>query len=502
MNDSPQFPFALELNAVDEWLTTINPSDTIQLSTELHQIVKNLNRTSLDSDLLFKIIDRLTPIAVNLAGELAQIFFSDIHPRDAKPHKLGRLSLHLTRELTSTYHKIATDKKTSSEQLLQSCHRALQLISQHMLLSAKISERPSKISWTISAQLYQVAKQRGGLSTPINEKIQAFNSDATIVDLLKCNLLFSICNPYQLASPDCDTLFSTLTAHCQLTDLADTMSQAASNFCFVLENSSSTAPGPLLEGRSYDLAVFLDTTQLINYFKSSKFEPPFATFNNIQLKLSGYQNIIESDIPSSPKVGLLFSGFEQIMPTLEQQSRKNKIQQFSNDFGVNNILEDANLEPLDHERTLIASNSNFMQQFGDTQKNNITKILKTQYPDYIVAVSPPTSYDIDDLVFVVNENSSPELGIIRRVLNIAQSNTKRILIELIPGNALCSDVFEPKFAGPAILINQSTQASEVLLTPKLYITGSKLHIGGNLLMLKKLIEVTPYFMRYQVKTIL
>ena len=40
MNDSQQFPFALEPEAVDEWLATINLSDTVQLSNELYQIVK------------------------------------------------------------------------------------------------------------------------------------------------------------------------------------------------------------------------------------------------------------------------------------------------------------------------------------------------------------------------------------------------------------------------------------------------------------------------------
>ncbi len=501
MNDSPQFPFALELNAVDAWLTTINPSDTIQLSAELHQIVKNLNQASIHTDLLFGIISRLTPITVNLASELEQIFFSEIHPQDAEPHKLGRLGLHLIRELATSYHKIATDKKTSDEQFLLSSHRALHLIGQHMRLSAKISERPSSISWKISAQLYLIANKKGVSTSLANEKIQAFNSNTSIINLLKRNLLFSISNPYRLMATEIDALFPILTEHCQLSDLGETMPEVASNFCFVLEYRSSTTPGPVLQGRHYSSAVFIETTRLIEYFQSSKFEAPFASFEKIRLRLSGYQNIMESDIPSEPKVCLIISGFDQIIPALNEQIRKNKIQQFSNDFSEDDALLHARLEPLKHEPIFMASNKSNFNQF-DAQKNNLTKILKTQHPDYIVAVSPPTNYAIDNLVIILNENNSPELGIIRRVLNIAQSNTMRVLIELIPGIAQCTEVIETKFAGPAIFISQTTKVMEVLLPPNLYVTGSKIHIGENLLMLKKLTEITPFFMRYQVKIIL
>jgi hypothetical protein len=501
MNDSLQFPFALELNAIDKWLTTINPSDTIQLSTELHQIVKNLNQASLDTNLLFEIISRLTPIIVNLSSELEQIFFSEIHPLDAEPHKLGRLSLHLIRELVTSYHKIATDKRTSDEQFLLSSHRALHLIGHHMRLSAKISERPSSISWKISAQLYLLANKKGISTSLRDEKIQAFNSNTSIINLLKRNLLFAICNPYRLIATEIDALFPILTDHCQLSDLGETMPEAASNFCFVLEYRSSTAPGPVLQGKHYSSAVFIETTQLMDYFQSSKFEVPFASFENILLRLSGYQNIMESDIPSAPEVGLLVSGFDQIIPSLNEQIRKSNIQQLSNDFSENDALVNARLEPLDIEPIFMASNKSNFHLF-EGQKNNLTKILKTRHPDYIIAVSTPTKYAIDNLVLIINENNSPETGIIRRVLNIAQSNTMRVLIELIPGIGQCTEIFETKFAGPAILISQSSQIIEVLLPPNSYVTGSKLLIGENLLMLKKLTEITPYFMRYRVKTIL
>ena len=247
MNDSLQFPFALEPHAVDKWLTNINLSDPVQLSNELHQIVKNLNHSNINKDLLFKIVNKLNPVAASLSNDLEQKFFSESHPLDTKTHKLGRLNLHLIQGLATAYHKIATGDDTDKEQRLQSIHCALQLIGQHMLLCTKINVRRSNFSWKISAKLYQTAKQKDLLSLPVKEKIQGLNSSSTIVSLLKRNLLFSICNPYPLALPEIDALFSILTTHCQLTDIKEEIPGAIDNFCFIWEYGSSKAPVPSLK---------------------------------------------------------------------------------------------------------------------------------------------------------------------------------------------------------------------------------------------------------------
>jgi hypothetical protein len=502
MNDSQQFPFALEANAVDKWLANINLSDPIQLSNELHQIVKNLNHSDINKDLLFEIINKFSPVVASLSNELEQKFFSESHPLDTKTHKLGRLNLHLIRGLATAYHKITTGTSTSKKRLLQCIHSALQLIGQHMLLSTKISEKPANFSWKISAKLYQTAKQEGLLLSPVTEKIQGSKTSTTIVNLLKRNLLFSICNPYPLACPEIDALFSFLAIHCHLTDLKEA-TPGTEDFCFVWEYSSATTPSPALQGKTYHSTVILNTTRLINYFKSSQIKPPFTAFGEVQLRLSSYQKIIQSDIPTMPKVCLLFSGFDQISESLQQQARKNKIREQSNITGISNALRHAKLEPLDHERTIISSNNGSTRHiYNATQKTNTVKILQTQDPGYIIIVSQPAKYDIDNLVIVVNDDKDPDLGIIRTVLNITQSNTQRVLIELITGDSHCSEVLDPKFSGPAILITKATKPAELILTPKSYNTGSNLHIDNSKLKLEKLTEVTPYFMRYQVTTIL
>ena len=497
MNAAQQFPFALEPNAIDEWLATINLSDTVQLSHELHQIVKDLNHASIDKHLLFEIINKLTPVIVNLSSELEQKFFSEIHPLDAKTYKLGRLNLHLYRELVTAYHKIATDDDTNQQ--LHCVHCALQFIGQHLLLSAKISVKQSNFCWKMSAQLYQLAKQQDILSSPVKEKARA---NTSTINLLKRNLLFSICNPYQFNCTDIDSLYTFLTTHCHLTDLEEAAPRTTEKFCFVWKYNSSRAPSPALHGKLYHSSVLLKTTRLTSHVQSSKFKPPFAAFNDVQLRLSGYQKVIQSDIPSIPKVCLLFFGFDQVAEALQQQTRKNKILQHTKDFRVSNALKNAKLEPLDHERSFVPLNKNDINDNDDTQKINTVKILKTQHSGYIIAISQPANYTIDSLVIVVNEDNSPDIGIIRKILNITQSNTQRVLIELIPGDSYCSEVLDTKFAGKAIIMTGAAESVEVLLTPKSYITGSKLQVGKTQLKLEKLTELTPHFMRYQATTII
>ena len=209
---------------------------------------------------------------------------------------------------------------------------------------------------------------------------------------------------------------------------------------------------------------------------------------------------MQSDLPAMPKVCLLFTGLDQVSESLQQQARKNKIREHSNNSEVsNNTLVHAKLEPLDHERTFISSNVASTRNINEaTQKTNTVKILKTQHQGYIIAISQPAKYAIDNLVIVVNDDNRQDLGIIRTVLNITQSNTQRVLIELITGESHCSEVLDTKFSGQAILITKATQPTEILLTPKPYITGSNLRIDKSILKLEKLTEVTPNFMRYQV----
>jgi hypothetical protein len=351
----------------------------------------------------------------------------------------------------------------------------------------------------MSAQLYQLAKQQDILSSPVKEKARA---NTSTINLLKRNLLFSICNPYQFNCADVDSLYAFLTTHCHLTDLEEAAPHTTEKFCFVWKYDPSRTPTPALQGKLYHSAVLLKTTKLTRHVQSSKFKPPFAAFNDVQLRLSGYQKVIQSDIPSIPKVCLLFFGFNQVAEALQLQTRKNKILQHTKDFRVSNALKNAKLEPLDHERSFVPLNKNDINDNDDTQKINTVKILETQHSGYIIAISQPAKYTIDSLVIVVNEDNSPDIGIIRKILNITQSNTQRVLIELIPGDSYCSEVLDTKFAGKAIIMTGAAESVEVLLTPKSYITGSKLQVGKIQLKLEKLTELTPHFMHYQATTII
>jgi hypothetical protein len=481
MTDVQQFPFALEPDSVDQWLVTTSLADTIVSASEYHKIIKNLNKAPIDSILRYQIIRKITPSTEKLTKELQQIILEKSSPYDEKTLKLKRLCRHLMKELISAYSSIAKQKDISREILQDIALQTLELIGQHLLLSARMSERPSNSIWKISSQLYQLAQK------PL--------FDSAIADAAKRNILFYLCNPYQLTLSDIDNLYSAISKHAQLIHLQETSPETTSQCYFVWEYANNLAPNIAQQNKNYVSAVFLNPDRLVNLFQSGNFTTQFTAFQQIILQLTGYQKTIHSDIPSEPVICSLYFGFDQIEKALQQNLRKNKLHQLGHDYHVSNTLMDAKLEPLAHEQPFINSGKSdiWQQNLNNRQDKNTVKIQKTLFDNFIIAVSQPQNYCCENIIIIDNRNNQPQLGIIRRILYIHQSNTLRLLIEKIPGNILFS-----KLDGSiqAILIQD---ANQLILSAKGNHTDSMLSFESKQVILQKLIEVTDFFIRYQVR---
>ncbi len=483
MTDVQQFPFALELDSVDQWLTTTSLADTIVSASEFHKIIKDLNRASIDSNSLYQIILKITPSIEKLTNELLQIILEKTSPCDEKTLKLKRLSRHLMKELISAYSSIARQKDIPRETLQDIAHQALELIGQHLLVSAKMGEKPSNSIWKISSQLYQIGHK------------QEF--DSAIANAVKRNIVFYLCNPYQLTLPDIDGIYSAISKHSQLIGMQETHPETINQCYFVWEYANNLAPNIAQQNKTYISAIFLNPDQLVNLFQSGNYEKHFTAFKKIILKLTGYQKTIHSDIPSEPIIRSLYFGFDQIEKTLQQNLRKTKLHKLGQKYNVSNTLMDAKLEPLAHEQTFNNSGKNniWQQNLNKRQEKNTVKIQKTLFDNFIIAVSHPQDYCCENIIIIDNEDNQPQLGIIRRILYIHQSNTLRMLIEIIPGNIIFS-----KLDGliQAIFIQDSNQ---LMLSTKTNgnFTESAMRFDNRQVALEKLVEVTDFFMRYQVR---
>ncbi len=482
MIDVQQFPFALEPDSVDQWLATTSLADTIVSASEFHKIIKNLNHAQIDSNLCYQIIQKITPPTEKLTHELQQIILEKPSPFDEKTLKLKRLCRHLMKELIAVYFSIAKQKDISNTIQQNIAHQAIELIGQHLLVSAKMSERPWNGIWKISSQLYQIADK------PL--------FDSVIADVIKRNILFYLCNPYQLTLSDIDKLYSALSKHTQLVHLQETHPETTKQCFIAWEYANNQAPNIALQNKTYISTIFLNPEQLVNLFQSGKFTTDFTAVQPIILKLTGYQKTVHSDIPSEPVIRSLSFGFDQIEEALQKNSRINKLQNLGQDsYTTSTTLMDAKLEPLAHEQPFITSSKsvNWQQNLNSQQDQNTVKIQKTLFDNFIIAVSHPQDYCCGNIVIIDNENNQPQLGIIRRILFIQQSNTLRILIEKIPGNILFSKLDE---SIPAILIQESNQ---LVLSSTGNHLESTFKIANKQVTLEKLVEVSDFFVRFQVR---
>jgi len=481
MTDVRQFPFALEPDSVDQWLTTTSLADTIISATEFHKIIKNLNHAKIDSNLLYQIIKKITPATEKITNDLQNNIIEKSSSVDEKTIKLKRLCRHLMKELISTYYLIAKQKNMTSEMREVVTLQALELIGKHLLICAKMNEKPSNSIWKISSQLYQIAHK------PL--------FDSAIVDALKRNILFYLCNPYQLTLSDIGNLYTALSELSQLIHLQETFPETTNQCYFVWEYGNNHAPNIGQQNKTYVSAIFLNPEQLVNLFQSGKFSTDLTAFQQIITKLTGYQKTIHSDIPSEPIIRSLYFGFDQIEKALQQNLRKNKLQNFGQDYYANNTLMDAKLEPLAHEQPFITNNKsdNWQQNATSQQDKNTVKIQKTLFDNFIIAVSHPQDYCCENIIIIDNENNQPQLGIIRRILFIHQSNTLRMLIEKISGKILFSRLDN---SIQAILIQESNQ---LIISTNANLGETTLKFENKQLTIEKLVELSNFFIRFQVR---
>jgi len=500
MNDLQQNSFASEANAIDLWLADYKNHDQIQNSNQLYQILKDLSQAKNENLIIFDQLNKLTPTAIDLVSELEQRLLNEAGFFDAKSRKLQRLGLHIIRELITLYHKTATRGTHDQSIFYASSQKALTLIGQHMLISAKIGERPSNIYWKITAQLYQKAKANEVQALPENGIESEQQLRSTIESQLKRNILFSICNPYQLSCSELEQLYNFLTENADMAELKEAQPRAIGKLCFVWEYPTASAPTVALPGKTYHPALLINTDRLGSFLQTSKTQLPVRVINAIQQRLSSYQKLIHSDIPSAPNVSRIFLGYEQIAIASQLQLRKNKIfEQGRTHLDSSNALIDAKLEPMAHENLFMNAFISDEQNSKSTKsQNNTIKLLKTQHLEFIIAVSTPEKQTLDSLVLIIDEKDKPLLGIIRRVLHVVQSNTQRILIELIPGEIDYLEKQEKDADYLGLLVLRSGKPAEVLLKPKSYTTGSVIQIKQHKLILEKLTEITPHFMRYQI----
>jgi hypothetical protein len=500
MSDSYAFPFDLDPESVNDWLTALEALSASIRINQLYTIITKLGNSTIEAPVLCPILDQLTPAMLRASSSLEHMAASNkpLYPAD-KTRKLVYFSIQLTQALCFAYGNISSDSSLTKTQQASIIYKAMQLACLLVKRHTVFCEAPDPALWAKISGLYLKAKALDMLNLDIQEVLPGLTQHPTVEAILKQTLLFSICNAYDYSPPEIADIFSTTGKLCSLLKL-DPNPSDSSVFCWhpeLLAAPNYAAPYKAEEG-----TLYINTSQLMAYLQANTaHQQNYKTFLSTLNRLSAYRAIRESTNPLNPTDCSMAIGTAKTTQFLTMLINKYRILELSGVMEEQAEPAKLELEPMEHEKNT----------FGLLA----TKLLKHEKPAFIIntrAFKTHSSYFYmakisqdcavgEPLVFI-RENKRPLLAIIRHLRIEPVVNMKNILLEILDGDVYPIERNEKE----GFIIKYPAGTTEVILTPDNHATGTEFFIDKGLISgtfrLDKFIESSPHFMRFQVSRVI
>ncbi len=492
-----KLPFKLLPEEITIWLNLLTPFNSAKTAIELNNVAKQLRAYESNTNDLLMAVIQLTPTILHTCDIIELSFSGD--PQSKKyPAKVIKLCIQLLKNTGLTFCNISKLKSLSTNELNLANYLALQFIGHAQRLSAIFHELPSSSFWKEIARIYKLSLATNTNQKTITHKINKFKEQLTIDSVVKRNILFSLCSPYQYSSSQVKQLF--LISNSLANSLILNNTDSSANNIFYWDTDSSDSPSTFNNTFQYQqLNTKIDTKALLTSLQSNNFVCNFdqPTFSKLLDHLSGYQSIINSPIPSAPTISQLFREFDNITEYLSKLGTLQKIQQLSTEVTPGNSIKDISKQDKLNVAPQITYSTNYQELLN---KAKPVKTLQVNNEKYIIAETNYTECNIDSIVLLCHPNLRNELGIIRQIKVTNTSKTVHILIEKIPGVVSIQQAIPSSSVSTECISIQSENTHYVLFpSPCKLTTGSTISCTSTKhFTLEKLVNHTRFFSLYQV----
>lgn len=505
MSDTKTLPFELTNKSVLEWLSQLNSSDVLLTSNKLYKVLSLLKKqhTSIDTATLGIVVMRLTPVVMYLSGFLEKAIIAHPHER-----KIAQISIRILRHLAFLHVYLARRVERHHDQVLHANY-ALQIVAVAFQHSALGNVVPSSVLWECVRECYELAVTEEFLEMPVKDPLAEFEALPTISLAIRRVLLFCVTNPYQFSPQDILSLFNYCTVNAHLVHFVRQGMSLDHVFCWDYTETECyqlvcTRPETLP-----DTCVLFHLNALLHSEKKTALVIEGADL--LIAALNQYRDLVENTKFILAKPYVFVSGFEQVQAFFSKHVRQHKILTLNtpspNDLNFSSlelVKQRANEDKNKIEVKIEQIASEDIWSYGQDEVEKIKlkfgpmKLVLTPQRLFYVAEVMEAKLGCGDIFVCYDTSLKPVLGITRHVEMKQLGAIQRSVVELCRGQVSILEYTNADDEIITAILQDNKSHHELFLEPGKYTVGNVLKFTTVELVLDRLLELSPKFMRYAV----
>lgn len=467
----------------------------INASNEAYKLIIALKKeaSKTDPETLRQIVTQVSPLILSLSDFLEKSYLNKITPR------VVQLNIHLLRQFASLHFKSAETAEIG--QKVQHYNYALQMQGITHYLYVLSYERPSSSLWTEMGMVYQAALDLEITNIIADNLPKALQKLNTIEKAVKRNLLFAICNAYYLPQPNIQALFRFCTEQHSYLELNKLGEDSHEGFCW--SYTTKLQPYPINSSINGKSGLIFNAEPITKAQRQSLLNWPISNPIPILNALSNYKNLITSTTIGLFNNHVFICEYERVIEFFNTHIRSELV--WTVNSPTPEHLNFSSLELFQEERrkTQRVTNEDIWGKPKDEKLKLVftdfgaIKTVKTDIPGFFVCEAIKAKLRNQDLLALYGKDLKPYLAIVRRLEPTKLTNIQKALIQIIPGTLKTVTIWD----GPtpiSALLRKYQDITQLFFAQQKLATGSVLQTSVGQITLERLIEVTPYFMRYQI----
>ena len=517
-------PFDFNNASISSWLSQLNSTDVVSVGHEVFKVVNILKKEvdDVNRESLELIVERLTPVVIHTSGFLEKVFFGKSDNLTGQQRKIAQLNTLLLRYL-AFLHVYLAEHTTDLENKNLHANYGVQLIGFALYSSALSYEKPAFSLWNMAGDIYKTALTDDILEDTIKKPLAVFDKLPTINSVLKRNLLFSIGINYNFNHQQIKYYFDFCSLHRELVVLDRLSIKNSPGYCW--EYASGQKPFPVTS-KSDDQSIskleiaatgivmqpklYFNVEPLLSAFDHSVVDVPFDESVGFVEHLSNYQAINESNF-SLPRHYVFLFGFDQIIEYLSRLVRENSLSTFKAPSVDELNFSSLDLMPTQQKKSHKIDDISDIWGDDKSELENIElmfgpqKTYQTKLSGFLSVEWMKVEASFNGLILMYGKDMKSSIAVVRRLekggggSNVKNGviNVQKGVIEVLKGSVSVVDLINGVEQRKAVLLTQD-DTYEMILAVDRYVTGSVLKLKQGEAVLDRMLEFTPFFVRYAV----
>lgn len=498
MEQSTTLPFALNPEAVANWLLAFERLPVAEKINRLYRVLNDLADAPADKPTLFLVLDKLTE-SVLLLSKLLEHHAQKLDDGHEKAGKWMAAALQLPKKLGQTYAQLAKDSALEEAQRLACAYRAMQILNLVGKRGVLFHEPQDPSLWKRFAELYLLASARHWLTQAIDDPVPGLMAQPTIEAVVKHALLFHGCHPYHHEAAGITAIFAATAALASIVGL----SRERADFTLCRWRPEALLPPETIDpDKPLQFELTLDTGALSDYFDShADKRAQLGAFPGVLDRLTAYYDIRRTVDPIHAEKCSLILGSQQAAKFLNLLISRYRVMELS---GLDTHKPKAmhlELVPLEIRNTLASMSSTLLADVTNVSANQLT-MFPTRERAFSVINLAHLKCSQDEAAIVIQENSAPYFAVVRHIRADPHASFRSLLLERIDGEVYPVEIAKQQ----GFIIRPGADRAELILPPtSRHVNAAVLTIDRGiidaLLKIERLVESGRHFARYQVSFI-